>query len=57
MKLVSFQEKRMALALGDYLSSIQLPNHLQHDAEGFSIVLENPDDFVQARQIFQRHHT
>jgi hypothetical protein len=43
----------MALALGDYLSSIQLPNHLQHDAEGFSIVLENPDDFVQARQVLE----
>lgn len=50
MKLVSFPEKRIALALGDYLSSIDMPNHLEPDPDGFAVVLDNPDDFAQARQ-------
>ena len=50
MKLVSFTEKRIALALSDYLSSIGMPNHLAQDTDGFAVLLEDPADFAQARQ-------
>lgn len=50
MKLVSFPEKRIALALGDYLSSIGMANHLQREDDGFAVFLDNPADFAQARE-------
>ena len=49
MKLVSFPEKRIALALSDYLSSIGIPNHLEQIQGAFALLLNNPDDIAQAR--------
>ncbi|HQV41137.1 MAG: rhomboid family intramembrane serine protease GlpG [Moraxellaceae bacterium] len=49
MKLVSFPEKRIALAFSDYLSSIGLPNHLEQNQDGFSLLIDNSDDIAQAR--------
>ena len=54
MKLVSFPEKRIALALGDYLSSIGMANHLQREDDGFAVFLDNPADFAQAREELER---
>jgi len=49
MKLVTFPEKRLALAFSDYLRSIGIASHLEHSGEGIGIVLESHQDFLPAR--------
>lgn len=50
MKLVSFPEKRPALALSDYLRSVGISNHIEHDADGYAILLAQNEDSARARQ-------
>lgn len=49
MKLVTFPEKRLALAFSDYLRSIGIASHLENSDEGVGIVLESHQDFLPAR--------
>lgn len=49
MKLISFSEKRLALALSDYLRALGIPNHLEREQEGTAVVLDNPEDVSRAR--------
>lgn len=44
MNIVTFSEKRPALAFSDYLRSLNIPNHLEPVSEGFAIILESADD-------------
>jgi GlpG protein len=44
MNILTFSEKRPALAFSDYLRSLHIPNHLEPTSEGFAIVLEQADD-------------
>jgi GlpG protein len=46
--LVTFSQKRAALAFSDYLKSQGMPNHLQEVAEGFAVILENSADSDRA---------
>lgn len=41
MNILTFTEKRPALAFSDYLRSLGMPNRVEADAEGFAIVLED----------------
>lgn len=50
MKLITFPEKRLALALSDYLRSVGIDNHITKDAEGHAILLEQDADSARARQ-------
>lgn len=50
MKLISFPEKRPALAFSDYLRSVGISNHIEPDADGYAILLEQEADSAHARQ-------
>lgn len=43
MEILTFSEKRAALAFSDYLRAQGIPNRLQANAAGFGIVLEQPE--------------
>ncbi len=47
MNIVTFSQKRPALAFSDYLRSLGMPNRLEENGEGFAIVL---DDASQAER-------
>lgn len=44
MNLLTFSEKRPALAFSDYLRSQDIPNHLEPSKDGFAIILERAED-------------
>lgn len=50
MKLVSFPQKRPALAFSDYLSSINIANRVEEDGDAYAILLQDEADFPAARQ-------
>jgi GlpG protein len=50
MKLVTFPEKRIALALGDYLASVGIVNHLAQEPDGIAILIDDAADYARARQ-------
>lgn len=50
MTLITFPEKRVALAFSDYLRSVGISNHITRDADGYAIQLEQEADSVRARQ-------
>ncbi|MDP2228739.1 MAG: rhomboid family intramembrane serine protease GlpG [Moraxellaceae bacterium] len=50
MELVAFSEKRLALALSDYLRSIGIANHVEARAEGTVILLALAEDFARAQE-------
>jgi GlpG protein len=58
MNIVSFSEKRPALAFSDYLRVQGIPNRIEQDDKGFSIVLEQAADAERAlaeAQAFVQH--
>ena len=48
MNIVTFAEKRPALALSDYLRAQGIPNRVEAVEEGFSILVERADDAERA---------
>jgi len=50
MKLISFPEKRQALAFSDYLRSVGIGNRIEPDVDGYAILLEQDADSARAQQ-------
>lgn len=48
MNIVTFSEKRPALAFSDYLRDLGMPNRIEQDDKGFSIVLDRAEDAERA---------
>lgn len=48
MNILTFSEKRPALAFSDYLRSVDIPNRVEKTDEGFAIQLERADDVDRA---------
>jgi GlpG protein len=47
-RVITFSQKRAALAFSDYLKSLSIANHIQQNADGFAVVLENAEQLEQA---------
>jgi GlpG protein len=48
VNIVTFSEKRVALAFSDYLRSQDMPNRIEAGPQGFSIVLSRPEQAERA---------
>lgn len=48
MNIVTFSEKRLALAFSDHLRSLGIPNRIESTAGGFAIVLDRPEQAEHA---------
>lgn len=48
MNILTFAEKRPALAFSDYLRSLDITNHIEPVAEGFLVVLDQPEQGERA---------
>lgn len=50
IELAAFNEHRIALAFSDYLSSLNISNHIDIEPDRFAIMLNQPDDSERAKQ-------
>ncbi|HET8731622.1 MAG TPA: rhomboid family intramembrane serine protease GlpG [Moraxellaceae bacterium] len=48
MQIVTFSERRPALALSDYLRTLGIPNRVEQVSDGFAVILENAADAPKA---------